>query len=304
VSLQIQHLLVGTDFSEPARWATDRAANLAAEQGARLTLVHVLNHDWMDALRGWFGQQGGWSERLMDDARNQLTQEAERVRAVWGVNASAQVLDGQPVVAIGQAAQAVGADMTVVGVRGSTPVHQLLVGTTAERLLRLATHPLLVVRQPVTGPYALALVPVDFSAWSQAALRWAETVASQAHVTLAHTYTVPFEEKLRFAGVDAATIDLYRDKARRDALAQLQLMAEGQSWAASRYSLCLREGDAAPAMVCEAQERACDLVVVGKHGRNAAEELLLGSVTKHVLAESPCDVLVSTGHAALNASSG
>ncbi len=36
------------------------------------------------------------------------------------------------------------------------------------------------------------------------------------------------------------------------------------------------------------------LIAIGKHGRNMVEELLLGSVTKHVLAESAGDVLVST----------
>ncbi|MCW5586962.1 MAG: universal stress protein [Chromatiales bacterium] len=41
-------------------------------------------------------------------------------------------------------------------------------------------------------------------------------------------------------------------------------------------------------------ERACDLIVVGKHGRSVMEDLLVGSVTSHVLAESVGDVLVST----------
>jgi len=35
-----------------------------------------------------------------------------------------------------------------------------------------------------------------------------------------------------------------------------------------------------------------DLIVVGKHSSHIGEELLLGRVTKHVLAESQCDVLV------------
>lgn len=40
------------------------------------------------------------------------------------------------------------------------------------------------------------------------------------------------------------------------------------------------------------QELSSDLVVIGKHGSHVVEELLLGSVTKQVLAESQCDVLV------------
>ena len=42
------------------------------------------------------------------------------------------------------------------------------------------------------------------------------------------------------------------------------------------------------------QERDCDLVVVGKHGRNAVEDLLLGSATNMVIAQGSADVLVST----------
>ena len=43
------------------------------------------------------------------------------------------------------------------------------------------------------------------------------------------------------------------------------------------------------------QEYDADLVVVGKHGTHITEELLLGSVTKHVLAEAQGDVLIVCG---------
>jgi nucleotide-binding universal stress UspA family protein len=56
------------------------------------------------------------------------------------------------------------------------------------------------------------------------------------------------------------------------------------------------EGDASQRIVEQEQGSDCDLVVVGKHGQTAAEELLLGSVTRHVLAEGSADVLVSTAH--------
>jgi len=66
-----------------------------------------------------------------------------------------------------------------------------------------------------------------------------------------------------------------------------------QGWSPSRYRVYLHEGDAAPAVVRSAQEWGCDLVALGKHGQGVAEELLLGSVTKHVVAETSCNVLVS-----------
>lgn len=41
------------------------------------------------------------------------------------------------------------------------------------------------------------------------------------------------------------------------------------------------------------QEWDCDLTIMGKHGENLLEKLLIGSVTKHVLNESQCDILIS-----------
>jgi nucleotide-binding universal stress UspA family protein len=58
------------------------------------------------------------------------------------------------------------------------------------------------------------------------------------------------------------------------------------------------EGEASQRIVEQEQERDCDLVVLGKHGQSATEDLLLGSVTKHVLAEGSTDVLVSTARSA------
>jgi universal stress protein E len=214
--------LVATDFSPLAQRAAERAATLALAQGLSLQLLHVLNHDWMTTLRSWLGEQGGQLARLSQASADQLGTEAERLRSLYpGLALSARLLEGQPVSGVDQAAADLPAAWVALGVRGSTPMHQLLIGTTAERLLRKTTHPLLVVRQPVDTAYRRVLVPVDFSPWSQAAVALALRFAPQADLVLMHTFSVPFEEKLRFAGVDDDTVGLYRDKARLLALQQL-----------------------------------------------------------------------------------
>ncbi len=86
---------------------------------------------------------------------------------------------------------------------------------------------------------------------------------------------------------------------------QLHQLVTTAGLAPGAYAALVRHGDASQQIVAQEQEQDCDPIIVGKHGMHLAEEFLLGSVTKHVLAESQCDALVvSDGRAPLEASSG
>jgi nucleotide-binding universal stress UspA family protein len=51
----LRQILAAVDFSPGARHAAERAARLARETGAELTLMHVLPGDQLAALRRWLG---------------------------------------------------------------------------------------------------------------------------------------------------------------------------------------------------------------------------------------------------------
>jgi nucleotide-binding universal stress UspA family protein len=160
--------------------------------------------------------------------------------------------------------------------------------------MRRTTRPLLVVRQSAHEPYRRVLVAVDFSPWSARSLAIARQVAPLARLVVATVFQVPFEEKLRFAGVDAGTVEDYRRQARTAATQRVHALAHEAGLVPSQWQPCIVEGDASLRIVEQEQEHDCDLVVLGKHGQSASIDLLLGSVTKHVLAEGSVDVLVST----------
>jgi nucleotide-binding universal stress UspA family protein len=294
-------ILAATDFSAPARHAADRAARLAHETGAQLTLMHALSGSALAELRQWLGTGHGGEQQLVAEIRHGLEQAAAGLAAARQVAVHTHLAAGAAVDCIGQQADALDADLLLLGARGGGFLRRLVVGTTAERLLRRTTRPLLVVRQTAHEPYRRALVALDFSPWSAQALRLARRVAPHARLVLLSAFQVPFEEKLRFAGVDAATVDHYRTQARALATQRLHAAAHDAGLKPGHWDARIVEGDASQRIVEQEQESDCDLVVVGKHGQSAAEELLLGSVTKHVLAEGSADVLVSTAHAAVAA---
>lgn len=296
LKIDLNAIVVATDFSAAASRATDRAALIARAQSLPLHLLHVVHGNLLADMKAWLDNSNLWQIRMSQQTRKRLDDEVVRLLADLGGDLIllTHMVDGQPVSEICAQAEAVDAGLVVVGVRGTNPLHHLLIGTTAERLIRKTSVPLLAVRTEASEPYRRVLVPMDFSRWSEQALEVARAVAPEAHLVLMHSFSIPFEEKLRFAGVDDATLSHYRERARQDARDHLQALVDRHSLLPDQFTLSLTEGDAPMHILMQASERACDLIVIGKHGRQAAEELLLGSVTKHVLAEAEIDVLVST----------
>lgn len=290
----IRPIVAATDFSPRARHAALRAGLLAAEQGAPLALVHVLAAEPLARLRRWLGEASATEEQVMAGAQRQLDELAGELHGRSPVTVEGRVIAGAPIDEILGQADAQDARLVVLGAQGAGYLRRLALGSTAERLLRRSPRPLLVVRQAPHEPYRRALVAVDFSAWSAPALSLAQQTAPQARLVLLSAFQVPFEDKLHFAGVDAATIDAYRRQARIDATERLHALARDAGLQPGQWEECILEGDASLRIVEQEQARNCDLVVLGKHGVSAAVDLLLGSVTKHVLAEGCVDVLIST----------
>lgn len=287
-------ILAATDFSAPSRHAADRAARLAQESGAPLSLMHVTSGSTLQELRQWLGAGHAMEQALRDDARRQLQALADELVAQRGIGVRTVETAGPVLEAIDAEARQLGAGLLVLGARGAGFLRRLVLGTTSERLVRRAACPVLVVRQSAHETYRRMLVAVDFSPWSAQALAVALRVAPHARPVLLSAYQVPFQEKLNFAGVDSATIDHYRQHAQVQAVQGVHGLAAALGLKPGGYDAVVLEGDASQRIVEQEQEHDCDLVVLGKHGRSATEDLLLGSVTQHVLAEGSADVLVST----------
>lgn len=295
----LRTILAATDLSAVARHAAMRAALTAGGREARLSLQHVVSVGAMDSLRQLFSAtQAEVQSRLMDEVRDDLHRLAADLAARHGVAPELQLSVGPVLAEIASHADVVDADLLVMGARGAGFMRELLVGSTTERVLRKTRRPLLVVKQMAHEAYRRVLVPVDFSPRALAALQLATVVAPQADIVLLHAFEVPFEGRLRLAGVDDQALTSLRASAKRQALARMgELIVKAGLGEAAVRRLVLH-GDASSLILEQEQEQDCDLIVIGKRGLGLVEEMLLGSVTKHVLAQSAGDVLVADRAAA------
>lgn len=143
---QICNILVAVDFSEYARAALDYAAFLAESFGATLTLVHSVEpYIYPEDLSA-----GRTLEDVQDAAANdckiKLKELALSVRE--GIPSSTVVTMGTPWHQIVAMAKSWNADIIVIGTHGRTGLKHVLMGSTAERVVRHAHCPVLVVHGP------------------------------------------------------------------------------------------------------------------------------------------------------------
>ncbi|MEW5967428.1 MAG: universal stress protein [Pseudomonadota bacterium] len=289
-------LLAATDFSAPARHALERAAQLAqATPGARLTLAHIVSAGALDALRRLLpAEAGGMQSTLLTKAEQQLAELAATLTARHGVTVDTLVATGTPLTALSDLADTRKADLLVMGARGAHFVRELLIGSTTERLLRKTRHPLLAVKQRAQAPYRRVLAPVDFSDHCAAAINAAHAWLPEAEFVLLHVFAVELESTLRLAGVDDDTLHAYRAQAREAAIAAMGAFVGKLDVPPARLARQFVHGAATLRIIEHEQSLDADLIVMGKRGQSMVEELLLGSVTQHVLAHASSDVFIAS----------
>lgn len=293
--IRLDRLLAATDLSAPSRHAVDRGFRIAATTGASYSVMHAIELDAIDALREWIGEGSAEVKRQLENqARESMSHVLNDAAHNQGVSANALIVSGSSVDAIARRADAMNADLLILGVRGEDYLRHLIIGSTASRLLRKTTrHHVLVVKQAPYAAYRRLLIPVDFSPVSAKSIKLARLLAPDADIVLLHAFDVPFEGKLSFAGVDDEVIGRYRVAARNDAMWRMRHLADMAGLEAGSYTPVVLRGDASQQAIIQEQELDCDLIVMGKHGKNVTEELLLGSSTQRVLEQSQCDVLVA-----------
>jgi nucleotide-binding universal stress UspA family protein len=138
-------ILVPVDFSKHAHAALDLAIELAKESGGELHLLHAYELPaTMTMTYGVAIPQSVW-DGVKDAAAAQLAELQKRVAAA-GVKSSAHVMTAPAADAIAEAAAAHHADLIVMGTRGLTGLRHVLLGSVAERTIRIAPCPVLTIK--------------------------------------------------------------------------------------------------------------------------------------------------------------
>jgi len=297
-SLAMKKILFATDFSACAARAEEYALFLARTCGAQLCIVHVL--EFQPGMDPNFVVNSLYLEQLRKETDSRL-QDLVAGAKRDGIVAEGQHVLGIPSQRVNEQARHADVDLIVVGTHGATGLEHILLGSTAERVVKGAPCPVLTVRGPrergrTERPPAPAesprithlLVALDFSDCSMDAFEYAVQMAAQfgSKVTLLHVIE-PVSYGLDFTLTHTADIHKRREQVEAR-LIELAGLVSARGLVAEHR---IRGGLPADGVLDTATEQKCDLIVMGTHGRRGVSHLLSGSVAEAVLRRADCPVL-------------
>lgn len=145
-NVKVETILYATDFSESSIPACDYALFLAKLTGAQLHLLHVIS-ELSDQRRSMIHQE--FFESFEQSVEEQTVRDMEAFRLKHFQEVPPQgvhITIGMPFQEIVKQAGQINADLIIMGTHGRTGIEHVLLGSTAERVVRHSNVPVLTVR--------------------------------------------------------------------------------------------------------------------------------------------------------------
>ena len=299
--IKIETLLVPIDFSPASMQMLNYAAAFAKRFNANVHLVHVYPPDEAALVPGAGDLMRQTAEEFFSD---QLLVHRKQVRSFLPQNY--HVRSGIAYQEICELAREIQADLIVLATRGHTGLKRVLLGSTAERVVRMAPCPVLVIRQkkqksravsrptkgkPVEFDVRKILVPVDFSQCSLAGAMHAALLAKTLDATVCFIHVVyPPGPVL----VDRVSGEISRrnELQRADARLNMEAFMKLDFLRGIKCESEIRTGYPIDEICSETSRPDIDLVISSTHGRTGLDHMLLGSVAEHVVRYAECPVMI------------
>ena len=306
-ALQVRSILVPLDFSRPSFKALEYAVPLAERFGAELHLVHAFDYDY--PMSTFSAMPLAIPEAEVASRASRGLQDVAKKYAIASAPENCHVVKGRAYHAICQLAQKLGTDLIITTTRGQTGLQHVFLGSTAERIVRHAPCPVLVVRKQERdfvrtngggSKRAIVikkiLVPVDFSDCSlvglEVAVRFAQVWGAQL-VTLNCVPLPTFAAYGEYGGRDLTALTNYAESAAKEEMDELISSLKSQKVAATGV---IELGVPAQAICDYARQHEVDLIITSTHGSTGLTHILLGSTAEHVVRYAHCPVLITPSH--------
>jgi len=271
--LNLRHIVVATDESDAGRQAVRAGLDLAGRAGAKVTVMRVVS---LPATPLIGAMAGGVENAELDAAGTALERlqrwlSADALPAGDDLPVALGIAFGVPGIEICRFAEQRDADLLVLGRKQRSPLARLLLGDTADAVVRRSRVPCLFV-QPGSRPIREILVALDGTERGMRVLAGARGVADAVR---AHARVVTVEEEEPSEALAPAP-----PRARS---LELERKVEG--------SVGIRRGPIVKEILAEVVERAPDVLAIGYHLGGPPGIIEGSSIARQLIHTAPVSVL-------------
>jgi nucleotide-binding universal stress UspA family protein len=291
-----RHLLCPVDFSESSRQALEWSSRFSKEVGARLTVLHVVDTEFLSignlvAVPDAFGEL----RRRAEEALTALKREIDLGHA------DVEIVEGVPEDVLVTAANQRDVDLLVMGTHGLSGFQRFLLGSVTEKVLHRALVPLLALSPGVEQQQTMGfraprtiVMAIDFGPESQSVLRHGIWLAEhfRAKLVALHVVSVPYVALNESSFEPRAQLELERitdsliAKRRKD-LEKMLLELTG-----AETEIVLTVGSPFESLRNVVEDRSGDMVILGAGGHGNAGFRWLGSTCHKMVRWASCPVMV------------
>ncbi|MBN2366763.1 MAG: universal stress protein [Calditrichaeota bacterium] len=291
--MTIKKILIPVDFSDFSNQALDYALKLANQFQSDIILLHAIvlfqddvgEEQRLQEYEDWINRREKSIQTNMDSSKAKAATHGLEVETVVsrGVNAAdviLEYLDDHPI------------DLVVMGTHGRTGLKHLLLGSVAEKVVRLSPAPVMTIHRSIREfKVEKILVPIDFSPYSQDAADTAIELAVlfKSSLHLIHVIEQDIHPSFYAAGIESI---FQIDKGLKDRVIEnLKEFLAAQLPPDLKTEYIVKEGKAHKEIVEYSKESGVDLIVIATHGLSGLDYILLGSTTEKVVRWANCPVL-------------
>jgi nucleotide-binding universal stress UspA family protein len=304
--MNIVRILVPVDFSYHATGAMHLAMYLANRWRAAITVLHVDPLPGVGTVaiepiyiapqvfEGLHAEHDARVETHLEELRNEFLP-----LAAEGVTIETERRRGEATSGILEFAEQWQTDLIVMGSQGVSGLSQMVLGSTADRVSRVAPCPVLIAgRADDAGDeprrFTRVLVAVDYSEFTAPVAGAAAAVVEPTGVLeLVHIWNPPYLSALNASlGGDRPDLLAMIEEARRAQAEDIVSLSADLALDHANIDHFVGSGEPALALLERAEETSADLIVLGAHSRSNLSEHMLGTVADRVLRYAQIPVLL------------
>lgn len=298
--IHLRNILFPTDFSQCADTAYLFALSMAMTYGAELHILHVCDESEWQHIEP--ATATALKEEVTSYVHSRLLHYRQNVGDVPFPLKTHLVFGKRPSREIIRFVTEQDVDFVVIGSSGTGGLKRLIHGSTAQRILKGVRIPVMSVHESdrlevdLNDPasylkFKKILVPIDFSDCSMSALSLSLSLAQEYQATILLYHVLEDIFPIGFEGGMALPFpDLHQErKSAAETHLRSVLPEDSAHWCRIRTEVMA--GVPSVEILEKVQEEDFDLIVMGSHGKDLTEELLLGSVTDKVVRNATCPVI-------------